>query len=156
MPYIVDLEKRCDKIRTMNLSPFGWKNPVCIEYGKVWINMNDPQPSICMRVRGTTNVWATFERELNIMSHGNYGDYFTKQLEEFRINFLVWAHTPIYWELSWFKEYASMYEGYFYDFTKEEQEDFERNEADAKRKSEQITRVAERIKEQTTPWNRNF
>jgi FtsZ-binding cell division protein ZapB len=49
-----------------------------------------------------------------------------------------------------------MYEGYFYDFTKEEQEDFERNEADAKRKSEQITRVAERIKEQTTPWNRNF
>lgn len=126
MPYIIDITKKCKKIHTMKLEPFGWIGPQEIEFGTALINLHDPQPSICMRVIGAKHVWANFIQNVNFESKGNYAEYFKKILEEFRLDLLTWIHTPVYQNLSWVKEYYDMFKGKIYDFSKSEQEKFEK------------------------------
>ncbi len=125
MPYILNLKQVCNRTYQINVNPYGWINPVKIEYGIGYISDKDPEPSVCFRVVKTSHVWAIFESQLRQISRGDYVSYFTKKLEEFRLDFLVWIHTPDFWRQSWVKEYYEMFKGMFYDFSPEEKEDFE-------------------------------
>ena len=124
MPNFVDMEKQCRRIYTMEVSPFGWiGNPIKVEYGLAFVHIYDPQTSVCMRVKGIPgHVWSAYEHVINIESKGNYAEYFTRLLENFRIEFLGWVHTKIYWE--WFKEYYGLFKGKFYDFSPDEEQEF--------------------------------
>lgn len=126
MPYIVDLAKKCDKIYTMKLSPYGWiNNPIIIEYGLTMLNPTDPCKTVLFRVHGIKHTWAIFERQLYQISKGDYASYFKKELEEFRINLLLWIHIPDYWQQQWVRDYYEMFKDRFYDFSETERRDFE-------------------------------
>lgn len=126
MPYIVDLDKKCDKIYRIGVRPYGWiADPVVVEYGTTMINSYDPSRSVCFRVQGTKHVWAVFEKQLYQISKGDYASYFKKKLEEFRIDFLLWIHSPDYWQQGWVRDYYEMFKGLFYDFSEEERKQYE-------------------------------
>ncbi len=127
MPNFIDMYRKCRKLYSMEVSPFGWiGNPITVEYGLALINIYDPQTSVCMRVKGVKgHVWAAYEHIINIESRGDYAGYFTKLLENFRIEFLGWVHTKIYWDLEWFKEYYGLFKDKFYDFSEDESREFQ-------------------------------
>lgn len=129
MPYIVDLPAKCDKIYTMKLSPYGWINtPIIVEYGLAMLNPNDPCKTVCFRVHGIKHTWTIFENQLYRISRGDYASYFKKELEEFRINLLLWIHIPNYWQQQWVRDYYEMFKDRFYDFSEEERAQFEREQ----------------------------
>lgn len=148
MPYFVDLEKRANKLMHLSVKPHGWihnGDGVQIEFGVVWLDAQDPEPSMCMRVKGTTHVWAWFQHTFNQMAKDNYADFFTKQLEEFRIEFLLWIHSPVYSRCKWVGEYYEMFKGRFYDFSKEEQEEVHRCKSEWESDQQAIKDFADRI-----------
>lgn len=124
MPYIVNLDKVCKPLRKTDVTPHGWIGTVCVEYGTVFLNDKDPEESLCFRVKDTAHVWALFYSQIRQYYKGDYVAYFSKRLEEFRLDFLVWIHTPYYWKQPWVKEYYGMFKNRFYDFSEEEQRQF--------------------------------
>ena len=145
---IPDFETRCKKIYRMKVSPFGWiGNPIEIEYGTLWLEQHDPEPAVCMRVVGTDHFWAVFETQLYQISHGDYASYFTKQLEEFRLDFLVWIKDVDYWQQPWVREYYEAFKGRFYDFSEQEQKDYERAKSEFTGATEAIRNIAKAISE---------
>lgn len=130
MAYIVDLESRASKLLHMTVHPYGWvpvsDGGVEIEFGTVWLNEYDPEPALCMRVKGTEHCWAWFQHVFYQLSGNDYAGFFTRQLEEFRLEFLLWIHSPLYSGFGWVREYYEMFKGRFYDFSEEERAEFER------------------------------
>ena len=125
MPYIIDISKKCKKIHRMKIKPFGWIGTQEIEFGTGLLNIQDPQPSVCMRITGTKHVWTNFVQNVNFESKGDYAEYFKKILEEFRLDLLTWIHTPVYQNLAWVKEYYEMFKDKIYDFSKVERARYE-------------------------------
>jgi hypothetical protein len=80
---------------------------------------------VCFRVHGTKHTWAVFESQLYQISRGDYASYFKKELEEFRIDLLLWIHIPDYWQQQWVRDYYEMFKDRFYDFSEEERKEFE-------------------------------
>lgn len=139
MPFIVDLNAKCDKIYTIEVSPFGWiGNPITVEYGTVMLKPTDPDKAVCFRVRGTKHTWAVFEQQLYRISRGDYASYFRKELEEFRISMLVWIHVPAYWQQQWVRDYYEMFKDRFYDFSDEERREFESQQQQLEQKQQLI------------------
>ena len=123
----------------MRVSPFGWiGNPITVEYGLALLHPNDPCKSVCFRVHGTKHTWTIFERQLYQVSRGDYASYFRKELEEFRINLLLWIHIPDYWQQQWVRDYYEMFKDRFYDFSEEERRMFESEQQNFKHQQELI------------------
>lgn len=155
MPYIVkDFDKRLTSEKMhLTIKPFGWihdkeDDGVPIEFGYIFLNNYDPEPSMCMRVVGTEHVWAWFQTSFNQLSKGNYADLFTKQLEEFRIEFLLWIKNPNTAGLEWVREYYEIFKGYFYDFSKEEQEEYDRAKQQWDKDQRELDTATERIRKE--------
>lgn len=153
MPYIIkNFEKRVNKLMHMSVKPHGWifndENGVQIEFGDIWLDSQNPEPAMCMRVKGTTHVWAWFKHNFYHLLKSNnddYADFFTKQLEEFRIEFLLWIHSPVYSRCEWVGEYYEMFKGRFYDFSQEEQEQYEKSKSEWEFDQSELDALAERI-----------
>lgn len=150
MPFIVDFRNVAKPLQ-MTVKPFGWvyneKGGVDIEYGISKIRPIDPEPSMCMRVKGTGHTWCWYQQGFYKMAANDSGqiDYaqiFTDQLEEFRINFLLWIRDSNTQRLDWVREYYEMFKGRFYDFSAEEQKEFEESQREMERDQQEISEFA--------------
>lgn len=128
MPYNVkDFETSVKHKMYLKVKPHGWiydENGIELEFGWVILNPYDPEQSMCMHIKGTDHYWAWFQTNFVQLSKGNYAELFTKQLEEFRLDFLLWIKDPNTARLPWVREYYEIFKGRFYDFSPEEQQEY--------------------------------
>lgn len=112
MPYIFDFNNRLSDIKTLEISPNGWKSPIIIEYCSAQARVYDTMISVCWRVKGTTHTFTIYENRLNKISNGNYAKHFTETLELFREDYLSWFTEKEYDGCEWRNEYKRQYENF--------------------------------------------
>lgn len=168
MPYnIKDFDEIVHQKMSISIHPHGWVSKdgsgVEVEYGWCVINQYDPEESLCMRVKGTNHYWAWFRKNFIQLSRGDYAELFKKQLEEFRIEFLLWIKNPDTARLEWVREYYEIFQGMFYDFSPEEQEEYEMSQRALQRDKDTLDRLADKVENEgievlrnTTNPNWNF
>lgn len=105
MPNNVDFSK-FESIKTMEINPTGWINPIIIEYGI----SNSAMPLFCWRIKGTKHTFIIPVIRLDFISSGDYDKHFTKVLETFREDYIEWKNEGFITE--WSHEYRDQYSRY--------------------------------------------
>jgi hypothetical protein len=109
MPFIFNFDEGLTSIKTVNINPKGWKNPITIEYCSAQARIYDTMISICWRIKGTTHTFTIYENQLNKLSHGDYAQHFTEILELFREDYKSWFEDEKYQGCEWRDEYRLQY-----------------------------------------------
>lgn len=107
MPFNYDFNK-VSNVKTVNINPNGWINPITIEFGIGRPHIYDNFPSIIWRVKGTTHCFTIYEPRINFISKGNYEEHFKEVLEKFKDDYLSWKSEQ-YKNCSWVDEYRKQY-----------------------------------------------
>jgi len=105
MPNFYNFEKLLN-IKTIEVNPNGWVNPLFIEYGFD----DQDMPSCCWRVKNTKHTFTIPVLRLDYLSGGNYAEHFTKVLEGFREDYLEWKEKKFFTD--WMQEYRREYANY--------------------------------------------
>ena len=110
MPFIFDFD-RCvpGSVRTVEVSPKGWRTPLFVEYGLAQAHEYDTQISVVWRVKGTTHVFTIYEQRLNLISHADYKKHFEDALAGFREDYLSWFTDRGYDQAAWKYDYRDLY-----------------------------------------------
>jgi hypothetical protein len=106
MPNIYDFSTLQD-LKTMEINPNGWINPLTIEYaiGNQW------GPTCYWRVEGTTHTFVIPISRLDFISSGDYGKHFTEVLEGFQEkDYSQWRATKF--AADWMREYEVEYRNF--------------------------------------------
>jgi len=91
------------EIKTMEIYPAGWINPLIIEYG-----IGDHTiPSFFWRVKGTQHTFIIPAIRMDYLSSGNYNEHFTEVLEKFREDYISWKKEGFFSD--WMSEYRNQY-----------------------------------------------
>lgn len=109
MPFIFDFNNRIGDIKTMEVFPKGWRNPIVVEYASAKAHKYDTQLSVIWRVKGTTHTFTIYEQKLNVLSHGNYKKHFEEALTNFRLDYLNWFEDPEYANAEWRYDYQQQF-----------------------------------------------
>lgn len=109
MPFNYDFNNCLNDVKTIDVEPEGWKGPITIEYGVAQKTPYDTQLSVVWRIKGTTHTFAMYERNLNVISHGNYKKHFEEALTNFRKDYLSWFSDDEYKDIMWKYEYKQQY-----------------------------------------------
>ena len=109
MPFKYDFNNCLNDVKTIDVEPEGWKGPITIEYGVAQKTPYDTQLSVVLRIKGTTHTFAMYERNLNVISHGNYKKHFEEALTNFRKDYLSWFSDDEYKDVMWKYEYKQQY-----------------------------------------------
>lgn len=110
MPNNFDFSRCNDEIKSMEVNPRGWINPLTIEYSTAHANKYDTMLSVVWRIKGTSHTFTIYERRLNIISNANYKKHFEEALEGFREDYLSWFTDEKYAECEWKYKYRDQYE----------------------------------------------
>jgi len=91
-------------IKTVEINPNGWINPLTIEYGT-----GEHMISSCFwRVKGTKHTFEIPISRLDFISSGDYGRHFTEVLESFQENdYIKWKEGGFVSD--WMREYEAEY-----------------------------------------------
>lgn len=93
-------------IKTIDVNPKGWINPLTIEYG-----IGDQiGPTYFWRVKGSNHTFVIPVLRLNYISSGEYGKHFEEVLEGFREDYLLWHKQGF--ESKWMQEYENDFKRY--------------------------------------------
>jgi len=93
-------------IKTSEINPNGWVNPLVIEYGIG----DDYGPTYFWRVKGTKHTFVIPILRLNFISDENYGTHFKEVLEKFSEEYREWREGGF--ETPWMREYEDDYKNY--------------------------------------------
>jgi len=110
MAFNYDFSKCFGEIRTCQVNPKGWVNPITIEYGVSQPHRFDTMSSVVWRVKGTQHTFCVYEKFLNELTHSKYEEHFEKTLEVFRKDYLSWWEEPEYEGCEWRDEYKRQFE----------------------------------------------
>lgn len=106
MPNIFDFSK-IDHIKTVQVSPRGWVNPLTVEYG---ITVLDVETCV-WRIKGTQHTFSIPAKRLNFLSSGDYAQHFERVLETFKEeDYQQWK--DLRFILPWMREYEKEYSDY--------------------------------------------
>ena len=91
-------------IKTLEINPTGWVNPLIIEYG-----IGDQLgPTYFWRVKRSKHTFVIPVLRLDFISSGDYATHFTEVLERFRNNdYAAWKKDGF--STSWMQEYEENY-----------------------------------------------
>lgn len=92
------------KIKEVRISPFGWVNPIFVEYA---IGNDISGDTYYWRVKGTKHTFSILVNRLNYLSSGNYEHHFTEVLEKFREDYIDWQSVKK--KAGWIQEYLDEY-----------------------------------------------
>ena len=95
-------------IKTIYVSPTGWKPNSLIEYTVCYSNPIDSFESVCWRIAGTTHTFKIPLENINFISKGNYEEHFKKVLENFREEIISWKKTMP--QTKWMFEYYDQFD----------------------------------------------
>ena len=109
MPFNFDFNNKLTDIKTIDISPNGWKCPITIEYCMAQARPYDTMVSVCWRVKGTSHTFTIYENRLNLISNGDYSKHFKEALELFRQDYLSWFTLEEYENCEWRDEYKQQY-----------------------------------------------
>ena len=93
-------------IKTIEINPNGWVNPIIIEYGVDFIVSSD----YFWRVKGSEHTFVIPVARLNYISSGEYANHFEKILEKFAEEYREWKKGGF--ELGWQREYEKQYRNF--------------------------------------------
>jgi len=107
MPNIFDFT-RLREIKSIEINPAGWVNPLSIEYG----NTDDLEVTTCVwRVKGTNHSFFIPTMRINYLSSGDYAKHFETVLETFKEeDYEQWR--ALRFILPWMREYEDEYKNY--------------------------------------------
>ena len=94
-------------VKTEEISPAGWINPVTVEYG---IGNHLMGNAYFWRVKDTEHTFVIPVLRLNYITSGNYAEHFTEVLENFRENdYNKWKEDGfiVPWQRRYEKEYQN-------------------------------------------------
>lgn len=92
------------EIKETRISPFGWVNPIFVEYA----TGDDISGDTCFwRVKGTKHTFSILVNRMNYLSAGNYEHHFTEVLEKFREDYIDWQKSSV--KSGWMREYLDEY-----------------------------------------------
>jgi len=103
--FVFDFKKCLSGVKTIEVSPKGWKLPLYVEYGIAQVNEYDPQMSVVWRVKGSLHTFTIYEHKINILSNGNYKGHFEEALSNFAKDYKSWFTDEYYKEVGWKYEY---------------------------------------------------
>lgn len=109
MPFVFNFDWSVGDIRTVEIYPNGWVNPITIEYIVAQAHKYDTTLSVVWRVKGTTHCFTISEQKLNVLSRGDYKKHFTEVLENFREDYLSWFTDDYYKDVEWKYEYKEQF-----------------------------------------------
>lgn len=109
MPYVYDFNQCLTPIKKMEVNPPGWRGPIVIEYATTQRTEFDPQLSVVWRIKGTTHTFSMYERNLNVISHGDYKKHFEEVLGNFRYEYLNWFKDEDFRNAQWKYDYKKQY-----------------------------------------------
>jgi hypothetical protein len=106
MPNNYDFSK-LENIKTVEINPFGWINPLIIEYGVDF----DVSSDYFWRVKGTQHTFVIPVARMNFLSAGNYETHFSEVLEKFGDEYKGWKEIG-FATVGWMREYESQYSAF--------------------------------------------
>lgn len=109
MPFIFDFNNCLGEIKTIQVFPKGWRNPIIVEYATAKAHKYDTALSVIWRVKGTTHTFTIYEHKLNTISHGDYKKHFEEALTNFRLDYLNWFKDKDYENAEWRYEYQQQF-----------------------------------------------
>lgn len=92
------------EIKEIKIKPFGWINPLTIEYA---VGRDISGETYFWRVKGTRHTFSILVNRMNYLSSGDYERHFTEVLEKFREDYIDWKKTTI--KAGWMQEYINEY-----------------------------------------------
>ena len=105
MPNNYDFSK-LENIKTIEINPEGWVNPITIEYGVDHSLASD----YYWRVKGTQHTFVIPVLRMNYISSGDYASHFKEILERFAEEYRGWGEEGFY--IPWMREYEKQYRNY--------------------------------------------
>ena len=105
MPNNYDFSK-LENIKTVEVNPIGWVNPVTIEYGVDFIVSSD----YFWRVKGTKHTFVIPVSRMNYISSGDYEKHFSEILEAFSEEYKEWRERGF--DIPWMREYEAQYRNF--------------------------------------------
>jgi hypothetical protein len=105
MPNNYDFSKLYN-IKTIEINPKSWVNPLIIEYGVDFIISAD----YYWRIKGTEHTFVIPVARLNYISSGEYVSHFEKVVEKFAEEYKEWRKTGF--EIGWQREYEKQYRNF--------------------------------------------
>lgn len=97
-----------NNIKTIEINPNGWVNPIIIEYGIGRPKPYDNFPSVIWRIKGTTHCFTIYEPRINFISKGDYANHFKETLEKFKEDYLSWEDEK-YKGCKWVNDYREQF-----------------------------------------------
>jgi len=92
-----------ENIKTVEINPMGWINPLTIEYGVDFALASD----YFWRVKGTKHTFVIPVLRMNYISAGDYEKHFTEVLEKFAEEYRGWKREGF--SIYWMREYEDQY-----------------------------------------------
>ncbi len=105
MPNNYDFSK-LENVQTTKINPFGWINPLTIEYGVDFALSSD----YYWRVKGTEHTFLIPVLRLNYISSGDYQKHFSEVLENFATEYGIWKKNGF--NIPWMQEYKEQYKNF--------------------------------------------
>ena len=107
MPHNFDFSK-IEHIKTVEINPIGWINPLQIEYGVYEdFHVHGGLPSYYWRIKGTNHTFVIPISRLDFISSGDYKKHFEDVLENFREDYISWKEEDF--QTEWQKEYKGQF-----------------------------------------------
>jgi len=103
MPNNYDFSK-LDNIKTIEINPKGWINPLFIEYG---INYHGEVLSYFWKIKGTQHTFIIPILRIDYLTQGDYKKHFEEILEGFREDYIEWQNENFHTD--WMKKYYNQF-----------------------------------------------
>ena len=97
---------KLENIKTLEINPIGWVNPITIEYGVDY----DLYADYYWRVKGTQHTFVIPVSRMNYISSGDYEKHFQEVLEKFREEYKEWKKGGF--EVLWMRDYEAQYRNF--------------------------------------------
>jgi hypothetical protein len=110
MPNNYDFSK-LENIKTMEIRPQGWVNPLTIEYGVDFALSSD----YFWRVKGTDHTFVIPVSRMDYISSGDYEKHFQEVLEKFAEEYRGWKERGFKiegFDVPWMREYEDQYRNF--------------------------------------------